>query len=376
MIWSRNIGRSIGSVFLLVVAICLGSASLKAASSGTGFFVSESGHLVTNAHVVDGCLSILVKNADAGVRTASLILVDRRNDLALMRVQNPPKAVAVFTSEARLGQAVYAFGFPLAGLLSSSGNFTAGSITAVSGLNDDTRIFQISTPVQPGNSGGPLLNSFGKVVGVIVGKLNALAVTSVTNDIPQNVNFAIKASVVQSFLRARPELRLPPHDHSVRIAPPDIAELATRMSVMVRCVQRSPRMPAPSKSKVTIRREGNRQEEAQKAPSMWEHNGSVMYLVAAGRSRRFYYAQPRAGVRVVGVKQNTLLFDGNRIGSRYTGTAYFFTKRCGRIPYKVEGSVSPDHRTVVMVGRAPRLNRQCQPIGSVRDTLSFQLMDN
>jgi serine protease Do len=85
-------------------------------------------------------------------------------------------------------------------LLATSGNFTLGNVTAVAGLGDDTRILQISAPVQPGNSGGPLLDYSGNVVGVIEGKLNAITVFTLTNDLAQNVNFAIKANVVTNFL--------------------------------------------------------------------------------------------------------------------------------------------------------------------------------
>src|SRR5262249_57418929 len=105
-----------------------------------------------------------------------------------------------FRSPPRLGESIAIFGFPLTGLLSSSGNFTTGSVAAVTGLSDDSRMVQISAPVQPGNSGGPLIDKYGNVIGVIVAKLNAIGVASVTNDIPQNVNFAIKSPLATHFL--------------------------------------------------------------------------------------------------------------------------------------------------------------------------------
>ena len=95
------------------------------------------------------------------------------------------------------------YGFPLTGALASGGNVTTGIVTALAGLADDSRFLQVSALVQPGNSGGPLLDRNGTVVGVIVSKLNALSVASVTGDIPQNVNFAIKASVAAAFLDAQ-----------------------------------------------------------------------------------------------------------------------------------------------------------------------------
>ena len=97
---------------------------------------------------------------------------------------------------------VVAVGFPLPGLLASEANVTTGIVSALAGIGDDTRFLQMTVPVQPGNSGGPLLDLEGRVVGVVVGKLDAVKVASVTGDIPQNVNFAIKAGVLRSFLDA------------------------------------------------------------------------------------------------------------------------------------------------------------------------------
>ena len=89
-----------------------------------------------------------------------------------------------------------------AGALASSGNTTLGNITALAGLRDDSRFIQISASVQPGNSGGPVLDEAGRLIGVIEGKLDALKVARVTGDIPQNVNFAILASTLAHFLEA------------------------------------------------------------------------------------------------------------------------------------------------------------------------------
>ena len=94
------------------------------------------------------------------------------------------------------------FGYPLAGALSSSGNTTLGNVTALTGMNDDSRYLQISAAVQPGNSGGAAIDESGRVMGVVVAKLNALAVARITGDIPQNVNFAIKVATLASFLEA------------------------------------------------------------------------------------------------------------------------------------------------------------------------------
>ncbi|MFX4941208.1 serine protease, partial [Acinetobacter baumannii] len=93
--------------------------------------------------------------------------------------------IAAVRMGVRLGEGVAVFGYPLSGMLSTSGNFTLGNVTALSGLGDDSRYFQISAPVQPGNSGGPLVDANGNLIGVVTSKLNALKVMVATNgDIP------------------------------------------------------------------------------------------------------------------------------------------------------------------------------------------------
>lgn len=139
----------------------------------------------------------------------------------------------------RLGEDIAVFGFPLRGILASSGNFTRGTITAMAGLADDTRYFQISAPVQPGNSGGPLVDRNGNVVGIVVSKINALKLASITDDIAQNVNFAVKASIVESFLQAS-GVQFSSDPAHQELAPEDLAAKAQSISVPIEC---RPRMP-------------------------------------------------------------------------------------------------------------------------------------
>jgi hypothetical protein len=112
------------------------------------------------------------------------------------------KIVPPFRIGARVGENIFVYGFPLSGLLSSSGNFTVGNITSVAGLGDDSRIMQISAPVQPGNSGGPLLDRFGNVVGVVVSKLNALRLAQVTQEIWLRTSTSpLRQALPQTFWR-------------------------------------------------------------------------------------------------------------------------------------------------------------------------------
>lgn len=171
-------------------------------SNGTGFFVSTDGHLVTNAHVVEKCDEIRIKTSEGTVESAKLLNADVANDLALLKLPLAPKKAAKIRIGVRLGEGVAAFGYPHADLLSTSGNFTLGNVTALTGMGDDSRYFQISAPVQSGNSGGPLLDTSGNVVGVVSAKLNALKVALQGGDLTQNVNFAVKSVILATFLNA------------------------------------------------------------------------------------------------------------------------------------------------------------------------------
>ncbi len=206
--------------------------------SGSGFFVSEEGHVLSNAHVVKGCRRLQVQPPGGEATDASLLASAAADDLALLKLETDPAAAAQFRTGAplRQGESVLAYGFPLAGALASSGNATVGHVTALAGLGDDSRLLQISAPVQPGNSGGPLLDASGGVVGVIVGKLDALKTARAIGDIPQNVNFAIKASVATNFLEAQ-GVPFATQPAGRALATEDIAARARAITVRVDCLK-------------------------------------------------------------------------------------------------------------------------------------------
>ena len=203
-------------------------------STGTGFFVSQNGHIVTNAHVADGCQTVRASRGG----TLRKISTDKASDLALYVASEKPNSFARLRGGrgAKAGEPVVAVGFPLSGVLSSDPIVTTGTISALSGLGDDRRQIQISAPVQPGNSGGPLLGEDGSVVGVVVGKLNALKLAEVIGDIPQNVNFAVSLGTLQSFLNANGVAYV--IDDSKRTkSPADIAAEATRYTLLLECLR-------------------------------------------------------------------------------------------------------------------------------------------
>jgi serine protease Do len=188
--------------------------------------------LLTNAHVVDGCAGVRVSNGNDGPRPARVVTRDATNDLAILKTNATPLKVATFRYGVRLGEDVAAFGFPLAGLLAAGGNFTLGNVTALAGLRDDSRALQISAPVQPGNSGGPLLDETGAVVGIVASKLKFAGAT----DLAQNVNFAIKASVAQVFAESQGVRLRAASFGAEALRPADLAEVAKSFTVFVECL--------------------------------------------------------------------------------------------------------------------------------------------
>jgi S1-C subfamily serine protease len=203
-------------------------------STGTGFFVSRDGHILTNAHVVDGCSNVEVRQlGQPGVR-ARIMARDRTNDLAIIASDVRSQAIGATRGAVRLGEQVVTFGFPLSGSLSTSGNFTIGNVTSLAGLGDDSRFIQMSTPVQPGNSGGALLDQSGNVVGIVTSKLNAVRTAAATGDIPQNVNFAVKSQIAMGFLETH-RVPLSPTTAERALSATELADTGRAMTVQLVC---------------------------------------------------------------------------------------------------------------------------------------------
>jgi S1-C subfamily serine protease len=209
-------------------------------ATGTGFIINDRGDVVTNNHVVNSCSLIKFGLNGQGLVQGRLVASDGTNDLAVIDFPLPrTKVVASFsnTIRSRPGDDLVVFGFPLVGLLSTSGNLTRGSLTAMSGMQDDVRYMQISAPVQPGNSGGPVLGLGGEVIGVVTSKLNALETMKVAGgDIPQNVNFALKASILRLFLDSH-SIPYTVSDHSVTLDPADVGDLSEQFTGIVVCAK-------------------------------------------------------------------------------------------------------------------------------------------
>jgi S1-C subfamily serine protease len=149
--------------------------------------------LITNAHVVDNAREIVVSGF-SGKTHAEPVVVDSTNDLALLRlsVSFGPSRIAFRDAGVHLGESAHAIGYPLAGLLGSGPQFTSGSVSNLLGPGNDTRLMQITSPIQPGSSGGPVFDDCG----------NLIAVVTATLSNAQNVNFAIRSALVLPMLDA------------------------------------------------------------------------------------------------------------------------------------------------------------------------------
>jgi hypothetical protein len=167
-------------------------AAQVAVGSGTGFAVGNAGVVVTSNHVVSECSDVRVRTAQ-GLVTARVVAQSAAGDLAAIRLPQPAgDGLEIALADPELGAAVTVLGYPLTDILGADLRVTAGIVSSLS-LRADSRLMQISAPIQPGNSGGPVLNEAGAVVGVVAAKL-------ADRFQAQNVNFAVSTHVLRSFL--------------------------------------------------------------------------------------------------------------------------------------------------------------------------------
>ncbi|MBI4549078.1 MAG: trypsin-like peptidase domain-containing protein [Ignavibacteriae bacterium] len=218
----------------------------KSASSGTGFLLTESGIVITNWHVVKGNEDIQVSFPSSGKNyKATVSLKDAGNDLAVLKLSEfryskdfktaiPYKVVS--TKQLKTGQDVFTLGFPLGEILGSTAKLSSGTVSSLFGIKDDPRLIQISNPVQPGNSGGPLFNRNGDLVGIVVASLNARYFFESADILPQNVNFAIKSDYLINLTSMLPEDdELQKHENRLSVQPLDRqVELITPFIVTIK----------------------------------------------------------------------------------------------------------------------------------------------
>jgi S1-C subfamily serine protease len=231
----------------------------SSSTSGSGFFVSKLGHVITNQHVVEKCQSVTVGDSAKKQVAAEVIDTDKRNDLALLKISSTTMASAdtkslirklgikvasrnvplssdglLRSEDVELGERVMVSGYPYGEIFSDTIKVTGGMVSAIRGMGDDSGQFQIDAAVQPGNSGGPIYDDNGNIVGVVVSQLNKLKVAKIIGSLPENVNFGIKASTVRQFLTSA-GLPTKWSNQSEPVSSKNLAKIAKNQTLMVVC---------------------------------------------------------------------------------------------------------------------------------------------
>ncbi len=173
-------------------------------ATGTCFTVSQNGTLLTAYNVVKDATSIHVHLTDGTVTEAKLQSYNPGKDLAVLRIDPRPRYFLPLAQVGSIGvgERVFTMGYPAPELLGQESKFTEGTISALSGPGNEDFLLQISVPIQPGNSGGPIVNERGEAVGVVTSTAAVKAFLSVTGSLPQNVNWAVKADNARPMFNA------------------------------------------------------------------------------------------------------------------------------------------------------------------------------
>ena len=199
---------------------------IVAAASGTGFFVSSTGHIITNYHVIEGCDAVRVSFRGKDIE-AQILAVDKMNDLAIIKTSLiPSKVYPVATEDAMLLEDIIIAGYPLGKKVSAAIKTSKGSVTALAGFGDNYSEFQTDAALNQGNSGGPIMNQKGNVIGVAVANYGKKAGV-------ESFNFGIKSSTLKTFASANGLTFLPPNNRD--LSNKDLGELITEGTVYLEC---------------------------------------------------------------------------------------------------------------------------------------------
>ena len=201
LFWWHHVPRTFFGVILLCVV--LGSAA-AASMCGSGFVIQQNGYILTNYHVIKNATRITITVPGRQTVSARLITTDQEKDLAILQVSlGNLTALPIASSETvQVLDSVTVLGYPLPDELGTALSASDGKVNAVrDGRNSSTRLFQIDANVNPGNSGGPLLNNHGEVVGIVVAKINSLQYAKENGSLPERINFAIPINEAQELLR-------------------------------------------------------------------------------------------------------------------------------------------------------------------------------
>jgi S1-C subfamily serine protease len=201
--------------------------------TGTGFAVNKK-YVVTAEHVLEECNAVSIAHAHEEI-SAQTVARDKNNDLGLLKIEKPMANTAKLrdSPDLRVGDTAINYGYPLFGELSDSAKLNAGYVNSLAGYDNNSGVIQYSAPTQPGNSGGPVLDQSGNVIGVVSSGLSKRYAEE-SGHIAQNVNFAIKSTILEGFLKAN-KVPFEKADSTEELKLPDIAEKAERFTVLVGC---------------------------------------------------------------------------------------------------------------------------------------------
>ena len=200
-------------MFKLFTSLCLllistATLSEERYGNGSGFFITDNGYFVTNYHVIENAKKILIVDQFGYFLNTKVIKFDKIHDIAILKVDGLFKSIPVTTSSKVLrGAKIVAVGYPNTSIQGVQPKVTDGLVNSLAGIKDDPRYFQISAPIQGGNSGGPLLDMNANVIGLVSAKLDNSFVIKTTGDIPQNVNYAVKSDYILDLIYSIPDAK-------------------------------------------------------------------------------------------------------------------------------------------------------------------------
>jgi TPR repeat protein len=197
-----------------------------ALTTGTAWAVSESGHLLTCAHVVSGAVSVKVHLPSGRTVNAAVLRTDKTNDIAILKIETATTPLPLATGPAEVGQKVATLGFPNTTLQGREVKLTDGIVSSLSGIRGARGTMQISAPIQPGNSGGPLLDLYGAVIGIVTARLSDKAAIMESGAVPQAVNYATKVSLARPLLTEF-ALKTTPPDSATELTLTELAKSAS-----------------------------------------------------------------------------------------------------------------------------------------------------
>jgi hypothetical protein len=245
-IWNNN--EFVSANNIATTPVLPDNSELLQAASGSGFAVSYDGHIITNNHVIEGCENVRI-HRQGTIIDAVVISRDPLNDLAVIKADFRPAAVfALEDSNPQLMQEIYVAGYPFGQNISSSLKVTRGIVSSLTGIGNNFSNMQIDAAIQPGNSGGPIFDEAGNVIGVAVATLDILAALEEFGTIPQNTNFGIKSNVVSNFLVSNGVE--PVDSNTSTMSTSELGQLATDATYYLSCWMTTAQIQQRSSSKV------------------------------------------------------------------------------------------------------------------------------